>query len=102
VSKADRKLFSLAQVIKADKAYFKLVDSLFRAQNNLGADTEYKELGFWFDNGKFALSNQFYFKHNTICFVYNPYDVAPISHGKMEVNVPVELTKPYLKIDLAK
>lgn len=98
-SKTDGKTLFLADVIKADKSYLKLVDSLFRAQNNLGADSEYKELGFWFDNGKFALSNQFYFKHNTLCFVYNPYDVAPVSYGKMEVNVPLELTKPYLKID---
>lgn len=97
-SKTDGKPLLLADFIKADKSYLKLVDSLFRAQNNLGVDSEYKELGFWFDNGKFALSNQFYFKYNTICFVYNPYDVAPVSYGKMEVNVPLELTKPYLKI----
>ena len=68
-----------------------LAERKFRQMEELSADSSLKEAGYFFENEKFTLSNNFIVTPREIIFYYNPYQIAPYVYGPIEV--PVSLSE---------
>lgn len=62
-------------------------EKLFRQQWEIPEDQDLDEAGFWFENNRFRLSDNFAVDTNGLVFLYNPYEVAPYSFGTLELTV---------------
>lgn len=78
------------------KNYFHELNNIaeveFRRFNRLNEDDDLDEAGFWFDNNRFKLNDNYALTAEGIIFYYNNYEIAPYVFG------PSELTIPYEKI----
>jgi hypothetical protein len=60
----------------------------FRAERELSPTANLKEEGFWWEDGRFHLNDNYGFGENSITFFYNQYEVAPYAMGPTEVEIP--------------
>jgi hypothetical protein len=74
-----------------------LAEQEFRVVRELDPEENLEEAGFWFDEGRFELSNNFTFTDSGILFYYNPYEIASYADGPTEVMLPFDLIKPLMK-----
>ncbi|MEH0154732.1 DUF3298 and DUF4163 domain-containing protein [Limibacter armeniacum] len=63
-------------------------EQYFRDSRNLGNNDDLKSAGYWFDDSKFRLPNNFTFEKGNLVFLYNPYEIAPYSEGKIVFFIP--------------
>ena len=70
---------------------------IFRADQELGADDDLGDAGFWFEDGEFRLNENFMFGNETIEFLYNQYEIAPYAAGIIELSIPLTKVKHLLK-----
>lgn len=70
---------------------------IFRADQELAKDVDLIEAGFWFDDGKFKLNENFVFNENSVDFLYNQYEIAPYAAGMIIITIPMEDVKDLLK-----
>jgi hypothetical protein len=89
-------------IYHVDSSFLQLIQANFNKQNELNPKVDYSEFGFWFENNTFQLSTNFEINKDSLIFIYNPYEIAPYSFGKIKVSVPFTLTIPYFKINLSK
>lgn len=64
-----------------------LVESRFRAAHALEPDADLAEAGFTFEEGRFALTENFAVTDEGLVFYYNPYEVAPYAFGPTEIEL---------------
>lgn len=69
----------------------------FRESQGLAKDDDLEEAGFWFEDGKFLLNQNFSFNGKAIQFFYNQYEIAPYAAGTIEFEIPLEKIKHLLK-----
>lgn len=80
---------SLEDIVQAQKlpSLLQTAEGLFRRQEQLGKkqslDDEY-----FFEDGKFALNNNFVLNEEGILFLYNVYEIKPYSSGITKLHIP--------------
>lgn len=62
-------------------------ESIFRKNEKLST-TASLENGYFFENGKFYLPENFYISNKGLVFLYNPYDIKPYVDGTTELIIP--------------
>jgi hypothetical protein len=73
-------------------------EAIFRKQENLKpADKLGEENGYFFENGRFILNDNFTFTDKGIKFLFNVYEIKPYAAGVTELEIPYESLKEILK-----
>ncbi len=72
-----------------------IAEKIFRKQEDL-SDTS-SLTNYFFNNGKFALSNNFLITQAGITFLYNEYEVKPYTEGSTQIDIPYSQIKLLLK-----
>jgi len=83
------KEIDLINLIKENKfgELSSLCEKKFREARELSPQESLTEAGFWFEDDKFFLTDNFGFTSNSLIFYYNPYEIAPYVMGPTEIEV---------------
>ncbi|GAB6281308.1 MAG: hypothetical protein STSR0008_00470 [Ignavibacterium sp.] len=65
-----------------------IAENIFRKKWKLKKDDDLEKAGFWFENNKFALNNNFAITKDGLIFYYNNYEIAPYVFGPTELFIP--------------
>lgn len=84
------KLLKLSDLIVAKRmgSFKKLAEQQFRDSRDMDSTDTYEDTGFWFENGKFSLSDNFHYSPSGLEIIYNPYEIAPYSEGTIIISFP--------------
>ncbi len=75
-------------------------ESYFRKLYELEPDANLDDAGFWFENNRFHLNDNFSIVGDKIVFLYNSYEIAPYSAGETVIEMQLEEIRNYLKIKI--
>ena len=78
--------------LEKQKELTKIAEQEFRQLKQLGPDDDLGSAGFWFENNKFSLNDNFLISDSGLVFYYNNYEITAYAFG------PSELEIPYTKI----
>lgn len=86
------KLVTLENIIIDDNIakIEKLGEDLFTEMKNIQTNQSFEEAGFWFENEKFSLNDNFAITDSGLVFFYNLYEIAPRSEGTTLLFIPKE------------
>lgn len=59
----------------------------FRMTKEIPPNESLKEKGYWFEEGKFSLNENFAIINKSLIFYFNPYEIAPYSLGPTELEL---------------
>jgi hypothetical protein len=76
-----------------------IVEPIFRKEKNLTEDINLTEAGFWFDDDKFSVNNNFSIGKDGLKFVYNNYEITAYANGPTELFIPYKSIKNLIKPD---
>jgi hypothetical protein len=65
-----------------------VAEEYFRADRGLAATDDLEDAGYFFENGKFRLTDNVGATKEGLLFLYNPYEIASYAEGIIEVTVP--------------
>ena len=84
----------LDEIIPSDKKndLITIAEAEFRKLKNMTAEADLGQAGFWFENNKFYLNDNFLIDDSSLVFYYNSYEITAYAFG------PTELEIPYSKI----
>jgi len=71
----------------------------FRELKQLAPDKGLDEAGFWFDEGKFELNDNFAITEDGLVFYFNAYEIASYADGPTRLVIPWEDLKPLIRKD---
>ncbi|MFA7287946.1 MAG: DUF3298 domain-containing protein [Melioribacteraceae bacterium] len=74
-------------------------EKYFRAKNNLMPNDNLESAGFWFENNKYELNNNFLIGKDSLSFLYNQYEIAAYAYGQFEVKIPYNDIKDIINKD---
>ena len=74
----------------------KLGEDQFRLVRDLSQDEDLGEAGFWFDDNKFSLNDNFALTEDGIRFFYNSYEIAPYALGTTDITISYDSIKNLL------
>lgn len=97
----DRKtgaILHLNDFISDLNAFQVIAEREFRKDNEIGANDNLLDLGFWFEEGKFQCNENFYFDNNELVFFYNNYEIAPYSAGQITFSISLSDLTNLLRI----
>ncbi|NVK64944.1 MAG: DUF3298 domain-containing protein [Flavobacteriales bacterium] len=94
--KTGKELF-LTDFISDVNELTRIAEEIFRADQELAADANLIEEGYWFPEGNFQLNENFEFNGETLDFLYNVYEIAPYAAGPITISIPMSQVKPLLK-----
>ncbi|MBN1151107.1 DUF3298 domain-containing protein [candidate division WOR-3 bacterium] len=77
-------IFTRDEIIEINKR----AEVIFRDVYGLDPEGSLEEAGYWFDNNKFSLNNNFLVKENSLYFIFNSYEIAPYVAGPSEIEIP--------------
>jgi hypothetical protein len=88
------KIISLNEIIFPDKQneLTKVGEEEFRKLKELSEEADLGQAGYWFENNKFYLNDNFLITDSSLVFYYNNYEITAYAFG------PTELIIPYSKI----
>lgn len=94
-------LLSLKDVLKNDfEGTLKAkAEAVFKAKYLEEGATSYSEMGFYFENDQFSMTDNFAFTKEGLKFLYNPYEVAPYALGQQEILLPYSEIKDLIRPD---
>lgn len=78
-------------------ALTRIAEPIFRRSQEMDADVDLEEAGFWFEGGAFHLNENFAFTGESIEFTYNPYEIASYAAGTIFLSIPLADFKHLLK-----
>lgn len=90
------KVIKLADVCSDVQALTHRAEVLFRAQNDINPTESLENIGFWFENNKFKLNENFKITNDSMIFFYNLYEIAPYVMGTFEIEIPLNSVKDIL------
>lgn len=98
---ANGELIALNDILRTgfEEALKIKAEELFKAEYLEEGATEYSEMGFYFENDQFTLTNNFAIMKDGLKFLYNPYEVAPYALGQQEILIPYTSLKDLIKPD---
>jgi hypothetical protein len=84
----------LDEIISANKLdeFTIIAEAEFRKLKELTSEADLGQAGFWFENNKFYLNENFLIRDSSLVFYYNNYEITAYAFG------PTELEIPYSKI----
>lgn len=74
----------------------RIAEAVFRKALQLPSDADLTQEGYFFENGKFKLNNNFLITENGIKFLFNTYEIAPYVFGETEVFIDYSQLKAIL------
>jgi hypothetical protein len=66
----------------------KIAEVEFRKLKELTPDADLGQAGFWFENNKFYLNNNFLITDSSLVFYYNNYEITAYAFGPTELEIP--------------
>ena len=76
-----------------------IAEPIFRKEKELTKDINLTEAGFWFDDDKFSVNNNFTIGKDGLTFFYNSYEITAYAFGPTELFIPYNLIKKLIKPD---
>ena len=95
-NRADFKRITLNDLFKKgyDQKLLNIAEEIFRKQEQLKpADKLSEEAGYFFDNQRFILNDNFVLTQKGIKFLFNVYEIKPYAAGITELEIPYEKLK---------
>ena len=83
-------VFDITQLNRVGQEYFLM-------QRGLQKKADFDDSGYWFEDNKFYLPNNFTIENNSFVFIYNPYEIASYAEGIIEVKIPFNKLKNTIK-----
>ena len=74
-------------------------EKIFREKQHLKQGESLTKVGYWFDNDKFELNDNFLIKDNGLLFIYNAYEIAAYAVGQIEIFIPYSDINDLIKED---
>jgi Protein of unknown function (DUF3298)/Deacetylase PdaC len=74
-----------------------IAESIFRREKELEDDINLTEAGFWFDDDKFSVNNNFTIDEKGLTFYYNNYEITAYAYGPTELFFPYKSIKKLIK-----
>lgn len=74
-----------------------IADIIFRKDNDIAADEDLSEIGYWGLDDGFRVNNNFLLTMNGLRFVFNEYEIAPYAAGAIEVFIPYNKIKHLIR-----
>jgi hypothetical protein len=65
-----------------------IADVIFRKDNEIGADEDLTEIGYWGLENGFHVNKNFLLTMDGVCFIFNEYEIAPYAAGAIELFIP--------------
>ena len=82
-----------------EKKLNSIAEKIFRKQKQLKPDEDLNSAGYWFDEDKFELNDNFAILNNGLLFYFNAYDIAPYAMGPTEMIIPYSEVKQLILSD---
>jgi hypothetical protein len=76
-----------------------IAEPIFRKEKELTAEENLTEAGFWFDDDKFRVNNNFTIGKDGLTFFYNSYEITAYAYGPTELFVRYKSIKKLIKLD---
>lgn len=94
-------LYTNDQILNYDENIYEglrgAAESRLREKYGTGSETEtLSDLGFWFENDEFILSENFLITETGFVFLYQPYEIAPYALGLIEIPLTFEEMEQFL------
>ncbi|MCK9281142.1 MAG: DUF3298 and DUF4163 domain-containing protein [Melioribacteraceae bacterium] len=74
-------------------------EKYFRSKNNLMPNEDLNAAGFWFENNKYEINDNFLIGKDSLSFLYNQYEIAAYAYGQFEVKIPYNDIKDIINKD---
>lgn len=86
----DGEAISLDKIILHEKQneLNKIAEVEFRKLKELAPDADLGQAGFWFENNKFYLNDNFLITDSSLVFYYNNYEITAYAFGPTELEIP--------------
>lgn len=92
------KSLSYDQVFKDKKAFTALAEKKFREKFKIPAGKSINTKDVLFENDKFILPQNIFFKENGLLLYYNPYEIGSFADGSKELLIPYAEADAYLRV----
>ena len=94
-SLSDGEEIKLDQIISTDKQneLTTIAEAEFRKLKELTPDADLGQAGFWFENNKFYLNDNFLMTDSSLVFYYNNYEITAYAFGPTELEIPYSMIK---------
>lgn len=91
------KLLTLNDIVPTERQqeFIALAEARFRQVEGLAADAPLTER-YFFDEGEFALPDNFAFNKDVLAFQYNPYEIKAYAEGVTQFHIPYDQLKDLL------
>jgi len=88
----------LDQIISSEKQkeLTNITETEFRKLKDLTAEADLGQAGFWFENNKFYLNDNFLISDSSLVFYYNSYEITAYAFGPTELEIPYSKIKPLI------
>ena len=77
----------------------KRAEQIFRSNYGISKNADLDLEGFWFQDNKFKLNQNFFFNEKSITFIFNQYEIAPYVMGIFEIEIPFSNNKDIIHIE---
>lgn len=81
----------------ARRRFDAVAERMFRQTHGILPDVSLSGAGFWFENGRFALNDNFAVIAEGVLFYFNPYEIASYAAGPTELLIPFSELKGLLR-----
>jgi hypothetical protein len=94
-------MLALSDIIMDDhmKALNEIAEGEFRRIKEIPAGQGLDQAGFWFEDGKFDLNDNFAITDEGLVFYFNNYEIASYADGPTRLLIPYEELKPLIRKD---
>ncbi|WP_330443191.1 DUF3298 and DUF4163 domain-containing protein [Flavobacterium sp. C4GT6] len=79
-------------------SFRQFAEGKFREKFNIPAGKSINATGFLFENDKFVLPQNIFFKENGLLLFYNSYEISSYAEGQKELLLPYSEVNEYLKV----
>lgn len=76
-----------------------IAEPIFRKEKELTPEENLTEAGFWFDDDKFSINNNFSIGKDGLTLYYNSYEITAYAFGPTELFIPYKSIKKLVKPD---
>lgn len=66
----------------------RIAEVYFRQAREIDPNADLSQEGFWFEDGKFKLNENFYFDDGDLVFYFNNYEITAYAYGPTEFYIP--------------
>ena len=74
-----------------------IAEQEFRKMKELKENEDLDEAGFWFDDNKFNINNNFALSEGGLTFYYNNYEITAYAYGPTELIIPLVKVSQLIK-----